>query len=529
MNSEPDRELHDQINICLRARITLMIIVSPEEERALRIVKEVCEQWNPPRQCIAWDIVEGFSVITGNSQFSAQSRDPLAALDEMNKSDDNAVIVLKDFHDFWQNSAIKRKIRNYSQKFRYSRRSMVIITPSLKVPAELQDDSVLLHVPPPSAGELCRELDSLIQSSGVQNALTPPGKEKLIQAALGMSLNQARRSFSKAIVRHGRLDDRDIDDIVAEKKTILAQNEALEFYSGIETPDNVGGLPALKEWLRLRERAFTREARDYGLPAPKGIALIGIPGTGKSLTAKMIAGLWRLPLLRLDVGALFGSFVGESEERTRRSLALAETISPCILWIDEMEKAFAFGEGDSGTGQRVFASLLTWMQDKTAPCFVVATANNISALPPELLRKGRFDEIFFLDLPTPSERREIFRVHLKKRKCIPEEFDLDMLASCSEGYVGAEIEQTVIDAMYRAFNQDMRKVTTDDVQSALRAQVPLSISQKETVQALRNWLNEGRAVSASHGSKKEEQAPRIRLDPLETAEDDSTGEMPGTQ
>jgi SpoVK/Ycf46/Vps4 family AAA+-type ATPase len=334
-----------------------------------------------------------------------------------------------------------------------------------------------------------------------------------------MTLNQARRSFSKAIVMHGRIDDQDIDGVVAEKKDILSQNEALEFYSATETPDHVGGLGQLKQWLALRERAFTREAREYGLPAPKGIALIGIPGTGKSLTAKMIAGLWRIPLLRLDAGALFGSFVGESEERTRRALALAEAISPCILWIDELEKAFSFGSGDAGTSQRVFAHLLTWMQDKTVPCFVVATANNIAALPPELLRKGRFDEIFFLDLPDKEERREIFSVHLRKRNFLPDEFDLDRLAEASNGYVGAEIEQTVIDAMYQAFNQQMRKITTDDILSSLQSQVPLSVSQKETVEALRTWLQEGRALSAS--SQKDTGIPGyagIRLDPLRNGE-----------
>ncbi|MDD1675893.1 MAG: AAA family ATPase, partial [Methanomicrobiales archaeon] len=254
-------------------------------------------------------------------------------------------------------------------------------------------------------------------------------------------------------------------------------------------------------------------AKGYGLPAPKGIALIGIPGTGKSLTAKMIAGLWRLPLLRLDVGSLFGSLVGESEERTRRALTLAETIAPCILWVDELEKAFSFGSGDSGTSQRVFASLLTWMQDKSAPCFVVATANNIAALPPELLRKGRFDEIFFLDLPNADERREILSVHLRKRNWIPAEFDLDTLVQESEGYVGAEIEQTIIDAMYLAFNQELRKITTEDIRACLKQQVPLSRSQRETVEMLRRWLHEGRALSAS--DKEPLQAgssPNIPLD-----------------
>src|SRR5208337_4864462 len=494
---QPEPDFSHRLNVSLRARVTLVVVMSPEEERVVSRIREVCDTWEPARQCITWDSADGFAVISGNRNFLTQSRDPLAALEDITKTDENAVIVLKDFHEFWNNPQVKRRVRNLSQKFRYNRRTIVIITPVHKIPDEIRDDAVVIHFPPPAAAELGNELDMLLATSGIASSLSKGGREKIIQAALGMTLNQARRSFSKAIVTHGTLDDRDIDAVIADKKDVLSRSDALEFYSLTETPENVGGLTVLKDWLRLRERAFTEEAREYGLPAPKGIALIGIPGTGKSLTAKMIADLWHLPLLRLDVGALFGSLVGESEERTRRALSLAETISPCILWVDEIEKAFAFGSGDAGTSQRVFAHLLTWMQDKTSPCFVVATANNIAALPPELLRKGRFDEIFFLDLPTIEERREIFTVHLKKRKCIPAEFDLDTLAQKSEGYVGAEIEQTIIDAMYRAFSENMRRVTTTDILFCMKTQVPLSVSQRETVATLRAWLAEGRAQSAS--------------------------------
>jgi len=493
--AEPD--FARRLNVSLRARVTLIVVMTPEEERVVSRIREVCESWDPPRQCITWDSVDGFQIVTGNKNFHTPSRDPLLALDEIQKADENAVIVLKDFHEYWNNPQVKRKLRSFSQKSRYNRRSIVIVTPSRKIPEEIKDEAVLVHFPPPSPAELSADLDLLLETSGITSSLSKAGREKIIQAALGMTLNQARRSFSKVIVTRGNIGDEDIDTIIADKKEILSQSDALEFYSLTETPDNVGGLSALKDWLRLRERAFTSVARDYGLPAPKGIALIGIPGTGKSLTAKMIADLWHLPLLRLDVGALFGSLVGESEERTRRALALAETIAPCILWVDEIEKAFAFGSGDAGTSQRVFAHLLTWMQDKTSPCFVVATANNIAALPPELLRKGRFDEIFFLDLPNTDERREIFAVHLKKRKCIPSDFDLDLLARESDGYVGAEIEQTIIDAMYQAFSEDMRRLNTADIITCMKRQVPLSVSQRETVAALRAYLAEGRAVSAS--------------------------------
>jgi len=505
------------LTISLRARVTLMVIVTTEEERAVSQVQSVCRTWTPPRQCLVWNIVDGFITDRGSNGFLSQSRDPITVLDDITKSDENAVIVLLDFHEFWNNPQVKRMIKNLAQKFRYNRRTVVIVTPSQKIPEEFRDDAVIVRLPLPNASELSQELESLVQTSGVSCTLSRTGKEKLIQAALGMTLNGARRSFSKAIVTHGGIDDRDIDLVVAEKKDIIRRTDALEFYSSVESAENVGGLSVLKDWLRLRERAFTDEARNYGLPAPKGIALIGIPGTGKSLTAKMIADLWHLPLLRLDAGALFGSLVGESEERTRRALSLAETIAPCILWIDEIEKAFSFGTGDSGTSQRVFAHLLTWMQEKTAPCFVVATANDISALPTELLRKGRFDEIFFLDLPNRDERREIFSVHLRKRTCVPSDFNLDLLAQESEGFVGAEIEQTITDAMYIAFNDRMRAVTTDDILCCVRRLVPISVSQRETVSALRDWLAQGRAISASSISGKGSFSEHKRAIALEAA------------
>ena len=369
---------------------------------------------------------------------------------------------------------------------------------------------MVIKLPHPNHAELEAVLQRLAQTPGVKVNLTKLGREKLVQAALGLTGSQAQRVFAKAIVSDGMLDDRDIDLVTQEKKEIIRESEALEFYAVTETPDDVGGLGILKEWLRLRERAFTQEARQYGLPSPKGIALIGIPGTGKSLTAKMIGGLWRLPLLRLDVGSLFGSLVGESEERARRALRLAETVAPCIIWIDEMEKALAHGGSDSGTSTRVFGTILTWMQEKTVPCFVVATANDISSLPPELLRKGRFDEIFFLDLPTLEERKEIFSVHLSKRKRLPPDFDTARLARESQGYVGAEIEQAIIDAMYVGFNEN-REFHTGDIATALRRQVPLSISARERIEALRNWLREGRAQSASFQEIREAEQQFVPL------------------
>jgi SpoVK/Ycf46/Vps4 family AAA+-type ATPase len=378
------------------------------------------------------------------------------------------------------------------------------------IPQELKDETVVVPFPAPQAEELEEVLDRLAKTPDVRVKLTELGRDKLVQAAVGLTASQAQRAFAKSIVRDGVLDDQDIDLVTEEKKQVIRESEALEFYATTETPSDVGGLDVLKKWLQLRERAFTQEARAYGLPAPKGIALIGIPGTGKSLTAKMVGGLWRLPLIRLDMGALFGSLVGESEERTRRALRLAETVAPCIVWIDEIEKGLAHGGLDSGTSTRVFGTILTWMQEKTAPCFVVATANDISSLPPELLRKGRFDEVFFLDLPTMDEREEIFVVHLRKRNRLPQDYDTTRLARESEGYVGAEIEQAVIDAMYVGFN-DGREFSTEDISNALKRQVPLSVSQREVVQGLRDWLREGRAQSASFQETQEAEQQFVPL------------------
>jgi AAA+ superfamily predicted ATPase len=506
--AEEAMTFEQEIDTYLRARFTLIVLVTQEEERVLQTIKAVCEKRQ--RQCWTWDVAEGFQILAGSGKPPA-ARDPLTALEQIDQTEGVISFVLKDFHESWTNPQLKRKLRNLAQRLKFTQKSMLVTTPTADIPAELKDDLVIVEYPAPTAAELEAVLNTLTQATGVKVNLTPLGREKLVQAALGLTSSQAQRVFSKAIVRDGVLDNEHIDLVTEEKKQIIRESEALEFYAAVETPDDIGGLDVLKDWLRLRERAFTQEARDYGLPAPKGIALIGIPGTGKSLTAKMIGGLWHLPLLRLDVGSLFGSLVGESEEKTRRALRLAETISPVIIWIDEIEKALAHGGLDSGTSTRVFGTILTWMQEKTAPCFVVATANDISRLPPELLRKGRFDEIFFLDLPTLPERQEIFKVHLRKRGRLPQDFDIARLAREAEGYVGAEIEQAIIDAMYVGFNDAGREFTSADISTALKRQVPLSVSQRERVEALRNWLRQGRAQSASFSEAREAEQQFVPL------------------
>lgn len=503
-----DKDLEQELALYLRARFTLLVIATTEEERAVDVVQEACAATD--KNLWSWDMSQGLRQLRGGSE-QQPIRDPLAILDEIAKATRDGVLLLRDFHEVWSSPPVKRRLRNLAQSLKFTQSTLVVTSPSPKLPPELVDEAVIVEVPPPDADELHEVLEHLARTPNVRINLTDLGREKIIQAALGLTTRQAQRVFAKAIVADGVLDDRDIELVTREKKQIIRQSEALEYYAVLEAEQDVGGLEVLKGWLKLRERAFTREAADYGLPAPKGVALIGIPGTGKSLTAKMIAGLWRLPLLRLDVGALFGSLVGESEERARRALRVSETVAPCVLWIDEMEKAFAHGGGDSGTSTRVFGTILTWMQEKTAPCFVVATANDIASMPPELLRRGRFDEVFFLDLPTQEEREAIFDVHLRKRRRMASDFDVASLAAASVGYVGAEIEQAVIDAMYVGFNEH-REFVTKDILSAVARQVPLSRSQREVVSSLRNWLEEGRAQSASFPQVEE---AKERFVPLE--------------
>jgi len=506
------------LDVYVRSRFTLIVVVTTEEERVVEIVRSMYE--GSGRACLSWDLAEGFRAVSPRDLSVPQAPDPITALEKVEQEDGELLVLLRDFHDCWGNPKVRRKLRNVVQRLKYTKKSLLVITPCRQVPEELKDDVVVIDLPAPGTSEIEDVLDRMGATPGVHTNLTALGREKLVQAALGLSVAQTQRVLAKAIVAGGTIDDRHIEMVTEEKKQIIRESEALQFFPVTETPGDVGGLGVLKEWLRLRERGFTNEAREYGLPLPKGVLLIGISGTGKSLSAKTIGGAWRLPVVRLDSGALFGSLVGESEERVRRALRLVETVAPCVLWVDEIEKAFAAGGNDSGTSMRVLGTLLTWMQEKESPCFVVATANAVGSLPPELLRKGRFDEIFFLDLPTFAERREIIAVHLRKRCRVVQDFSVDLIARASEGYVGAEIEQAILDAMYRGFSEH-REVTTEDVLQAMKNQVPLSRSHRETVEELRGWIREGRAQSASFHEPAEAEAEFVGI-PLDVPQTEPT-------
>jgi SpoVK/Ycf46/Vps4 family AAA+-type ATPase len=303
----------------------------------------------------------------------------------------------------------------------------------------------------------------------------------------------------------GQLDESCIDLISEEKRAIIRESGALELYPYVESMERVGGLEVLKEWLERRRMAFTDEAKEYGLEIPKGVALLGIPGTGKSLCAKMTSGLWKMPLLRLDMGAVFGGLLGSSEKNIREAIQIAEVIAPCVLWVDEIEKAFAGSGGDGGTARRVLATFLTWMQEKRAPVFVFATANDTEKLPPELLRKGRFDELFFLDLPTPAEREQILTVHLRRKglTMIQQRFDLEAVVQATTSFVGAELEALVNDALFPAFMDGRREIETADLLRAASELVPLARSRRDHIERLRQVVVRGEARNASRHPQTE--------------------------
>ncbi len=492
----PARE--DELSTLIRAKYPILYIVSWEERRIEQILRQVAAQLR--KKLYGWTITSGLQPLDGYEAMppDPSTVSPLRALDAIAASQESAIFALKDFHPFLDERhpvadqpVIVRRLRDVAGRLKESRKTLVILSPLLHFPPELEKDVIVLDYALPTLDEMEQSLERVIRSarevSGMQVELIPEMREKILAAAQGLTCTEAENVFAKSLVMTRSLD---LDVIIAEKKQIIRRSQILEYFEASEDMEFVGGMSLLKEWLSKRALAFSERARQFGLPEPKGLLLLGVQGAGKSLIAKAISSQWRLPLLRLDIGSLFSGLVGASEQNMRAALRLAESISPCLLWLDELEKGLAGAASshlsDAGTTARVFGSFLTWMQEKSAPVFVVATANDVSILPPEALRKGRFDEIFFIDLPTHNERREIFAIHIAKRGRDPQKFDLDLLARASENFSGAEIEQAVISALYDAF-EDNRNLTTEDVLNAVRHSVPLAQTMENQVASLRAW------------------------------------------
>jgi len=482
-------KFNDELNLFLKARYPILYISTIEEDRIEYIIRKNIKT-NLNRSIYSWDFVDGYTNNPNNEGFA--KRNPLQALELIEKlnSETPAIFLLKDFNRFLNDLSISRKLRNISRILKLQPKTIIILASDINIPIELKDLITVLEFKLPFEDEINHELTRLIKSLGIE--ITNELFEILIQTCQGLSLERIRRVLSRIIATYKTIDENSISVLLSEKKQIIKQTEILEYSSVTEKIDNLGGLDNLKEWLKKRRSAFSLQASNYGLPTPRGLLLIGIQGTGKSLTAKAIANEWKLPLLKLDVGKLFGGIIGESESRLREMISLAETISPCILWIDEIES-----KGDSGTSNRVLATFTSWLSEKTHPVFVISTANNIDLLPLEIIRKGRFDEIFFLDLPKKDERKEIFQIHLQDfRPNSWKSFNYLKLAKYSESFSGAEIRQSIIEAMYQAF-YEKREFQTEDICYALNELVPLAHLESDQMKKLENWASSGRIRSAS--------------------------------
>ncbi|MEB3162939.1 MAG: AAA family ATPase [Prochlorothrix sp.] len=486
-----------ELELLLRACYPVIYIPTLEEERVeLAIGRSALKLGN--RAIYIWDFVEGYQG-SPNHQGAAK-RNPLGALEFLDQLPDRApgIFILRDFHRFLEDVAVVRKLRNTARSLKAQAKNLILlVSPQFTPPPDLAEVVVLLEFPPPSSEEIRQELQEI--TAGLGQRLEAGPLEDLVRSCQGLSLERIRRVIARAIADHGQLQANDVDNVLEEKRQTIRQTQVLDFYAARERITDIGGLDNLKEWLLRRGGAFSEQARNYGLPYPRGLLLVGIQGTGKSLTAKAIAHHWHLPLLRLDVGRLFAELVGQSEARTRQMIQLAEALAPCVLWIDEIDKAFAGidGRGDSGTANRVFGTFLTWQAEKTSPVFVVATANNVQSLPPELLRKGRFDEIFFVGLPNQRERRAIFEVHLSRlRPQRLDRYDCDRLAYETPDFSGAEIEQVLIEAMHLGFSQE-RDFTTDDILEAASQTVPLARTAQDQIEALKAWAAAGKVRLAS--------------------------------
>ncbi len=496
----------EEVETLIRARYPLIAVLSWEEERVMLNLNQIAG--NLEKSLFEWSITRGLiryrQALSPKTEGKKGTKDPTVVLKEILDISEPAIVVLKDFHNFFKESAVKRGLRDLAQSLRFTYISVILLAPPFSVPAELEKDLTIIDFPLPSLQELedlLSRIESEVKDSGdfyISEGVEE--RKKILEAAQGLTLTEAENVFAKTLVKTGRLGPEEVPHVFSEKKQIVRKSGLLEYVDVKEKLEDIGGLENLKDWLLKRRLAFTEKAREYGIPSPKGILLMGVQGCGKSLSAKAVASLYRMPLLRLDMGAVFQSYVGESESHIRQALSLAENVSPCVLWIDEIDKGLSglkgAGSGDSGTTQRVFGTLVTWMQEKSSPVFVVATANNISILPPEIMRKGRFDEIFFVDLPEKETRRKIFEIHLKHYQPESVGLDLDPLIELSEGFSGAEIEAAVVASLFLALSED-REVEMGDIATSLKETYPLSSTMREEIQGIRDWAT-GRARRADY-------------------------------
>ncbi len=513
MNDRQDLEL------ILQSHFPLVVIESHEEPRALDLLRRVAGATG--RSLHAWSITEGLRQLeaTATSRFSRYNRDaltlepidgsggtprrdresePLPALRRVKESYRDTVVVLLDVHPYLEDPALIRLLKEIALDRPANGVTLVLLSHQLTIPAELQRFVARFELSLPDASALEKLISDEAAVWSLRNGNQPvkadrTAWQRLVRQLQGLTVTDATRLIRNAIYDDGALTESDLPEVAKAKYELLGGDGVMSFEYDTAQLAEIGGFTALKQWLELRRPAFVGEV-ELPLDPPKGIMLIGVQGGGKSLAAKAVAGSWGVPLIRLDFGRLYNKFFGETERNIRESLKSTEVMAPCVLWLDEIEKGIATGDNDNGTSRRVLGTLLTWMAENRKAVFTVATANDIRALPPELIRKGRLDEIFFVDLPNPAARTDIFAIHLRRRGQAPEQFDLNRLADASDGFSGAEIEQAVVGALYSA-HAGQAPLSTDTLLEEVRRTRPLSVVMGEQIAGLRRWA-EGRTVPA---------------------------------
>ena len=496
----------DTLRTYIKAGYPILYLVTAEEDRAIDLVgNALAVPEMVHRKLYVWSCCRGLCTVD-MKPLDRNTVDPKRVLPFLLEFAEPGVFILEDFHFFVDErstgSALAvRQLRDLVTPFKASRKTVILLSSVLKIPPELEKDITVLDLEMPGEEELAAVLDETVEqmrdNARVEINIGGDGRERIVKALCGLTRSEAENALAKVVVTHSRIDAADVDMLLGEKEQIIRKSGMLEYYPSPDKFGAIGGLDNLKRWLRKRGRGFSEAAREFGLPNPKGLLLLGVPGCGKSLTAKAVAAEWSMPLLKFDLGKVFAALVGQAEENMRRALKMAEAVAPCVLWIDEIEKGLAGsrgGSGDSGVTQRVFGTLLTWMEETQKQVFTIATANEIKALPPELLRKGRFDEIFFIDLPTRRERETILAIQIAKHRRDFKDFDVARHAKASEGFSGAELEQVVVSALYAAFAENERARLEDrHLEAAIREMVPLSESMAVAIGILREgagkkWL-----------------------------------------
>ncbi|HVO57068.1 MAG TPA: AAA family ATPase [Dongiaceae bacterium] len=486
------------LRLLINSHHPVLTIETTEEERAEQLLVDVAAELAVP--LFTWSVTSGLSRYRGAPIYNTEP--PEAALANIAIVQGDGIFVLKDFARYCENDKVCRRLRELAEQFRTARRSIVITGGSIALPPDLRGEAEPFALGLPGEDEILAGVKQTLADLNRQNqipvSLDSPALQQLAKNLSGLPFAESMRALRRCVLAHGKADAAIVDAVLEAKRDVLRGEGLLETIRRDASFADIAGLTRLREWIAKRKSALTPEGRQFGLVPPKGILITGVQGCGKSLAARAVAGEWDFELARLDAGALYDKFVGESEKRLRKALDLAQRMAPVVLWIDEIEKAFASagvsGDADAGLSQRLLATLLTWMQDRESGVFIAATSNNISALPPEMLRKGRFDEIFFVDLPSARTRAALFALHLGKRRREASAFDLPALAAASDGFSGAEIEQAIAAGLYTAFAAK-QQLSTATLLSELKSTQPLSITRAEDVAALREWAHT-RAVPA---------------------------------